>query len=526
MKTSLTKSSEWQTLHHHQEEMATIHLRDLFEKDPERFSKFSLEAAKIFLDYSKNRITSNTIDLLCQLANACQLEKHIDDLFSGNIVNQSENRPALHTALRDQKKASLLVDQNNIMSAIRAAQEKMAAFTDQILSGAWKGFSGKLITDIVNIGIGGSHLGPALVTEALSHDTKTSLRIHFITTTDCAHISQTLKQLSPQTTLFIVSSKSFSTIETLANAELVKKWFFEQGAPQTAINKHFVAVTAQPQKVQSLGIPSENIFPLWEWIGGRYSLWSSIGLPIMLAIGKEKFFELLGGAHAMDQHFRSTSFSQNMPVILGLLDVWMNNFFDAHARAILPYDQSLQLFPAYLQQLHMESLGKQVTQQGEPLSLATGQVIFGHIGTDAQHSFCQLLHQGNLLIPVDFIVPIKPHHAFKEHHDILLANALGQSQALMIGKTDPNLPSYKTLEGNRPSNMILLPQITPYTLGALLSLYEHRTFVQSVIWGINAFDQWGVEIGKELANNILAELKKEKNLGSTQGLMHYLSLFR
>jgi glucose-6-phosphate isomerase len=517
MNTSLTNLPEWQALQQHQQIIAPLHMRDLFHHDAERFTKFSLSAASIFLDYSKNRITNETLLLLNNLATRCQLEKQIHDLFNGASVNHSENRPALHTALRDRTIPSIRVDGKNIMPDIRATQAKMVAFTEQV-------HNTKTITDIVSIGIGGSQLGTVLVTEALAHYANPDLRLHFISNIDGTAISKILKQLNPATTLFIVASKSFSTIEVLTNAHTAKQWFLQHSSTEKTFSKHFIAITAQPQKAQAFGISAENIFPFWDWVGGRYSVWSAIGLPIMLSIGAEKFFELLDGAHAMDQHFCSASFSHNMPVILGLLDIWYNNFFGASARAILPYDQTLQSLPTYLQQLHMESLGKRVTQTGDPLHITTGQIIFGYVGTDAQHSFCQLLHQGTLFIPTDFIAVINHHHPLNNHHAILLANAFGQSQALMLGK-DFSTP-HKALPGNQASNTILLDELTPYSLGALLALYEHRTFVQSVIWNINAFDQWGVEIGKELANVILPALSTKNPAlvdqdSSTAGLIKY-----
>jgi glucose-6-phosphate isomerase len=536
MITPPTNTLEWQALQKHQQEISTLHMQDLFQQDHDRFNRFSLQAATLFLDYSKNLVTHETFFLLNNLANISALDTKINDLFTGKPVNHSENRPALHTALRDRTTTSLLVNGENIMPPIRATQEKMVRFTEQLHNGTWRGFSNKKITDVVVFAIGGSHLGPALVTEALSAYSNNNLHIHFVSNIDGTAINQTLKQLNPETTLFIIASKSFSTIEVLTNAQTAKQWFLQNSGSEKDISKHFIAVTAQPKKAEHFGISVENIFPFWDWVGGRYSLWSAIGLPIMLTIGTKNFFEFLDGAHAMDQHFHSAPLSQNMPVILGLLDIWYNNFFNAHARAVLPYDHTLQLLPAYLQQLHMESLGKQVTQAGDPLSVNTGQIIFGHTGTDAQHSFCQLLHQGKLFIPVDFIASVTHHHELAEHHAILLANAFGQSQALMLGKNISaeqvgKLAPHQALPGNKPSNVLLLEKLTPYALGALLALYEHRTFVQSAIWQINAFDQWGVETGKELANTILPALLTEQPLAaeqdsSTQGLVNYFNRVR
>lgn len=542
MTSSLTYLPEWQALQKHHQEIADIHMRNLFRDDPKRFTRFSLNATDLFLDYSKNRITTTTMELLKQLAGAVKLDQHIEALLSGKAVNYSEQRPALHTALRNPHKQAILVHGCDVMPDIHANLERMTAFAEQVRTGLWHGYNDQPITDIVNIGIGGSYLGPAMATEALNAYADTALRIHFISNIDGNLIQQTLKKLNPATTLFIISSKSFSTIETLTNAQTIKTWFKQQTGNTVDLTQHFVAITEKIDKAIEFGIPATNIFPVWEWVGGRYSLWSASGLPIMLAIGAKNFYALLAGAHAMDEHFRTAAFAENMPVILGLLDVWYNNFFAAPSRAILPYDQSLKYLPPYLQQVHMESLGKHITQQGNAIHYATGQIIFGEVGIDGQHSFYQLLHQGTELIPVDLIIPMLNHHSLDEHHKILLASAYAQSKTLMEGKNIDSvmaelhaagyseekaheLAPHKVLLGNRPSNVILLPQLAPYALGALLALYEHKIFVSSVIWQINAFDQWGVETGKELAKKILPQLEDEKNIlqedSSTAGLIQY-----
>lgn len=516
-------------------------MRDLFQADTNRAEHFSLSAADLFLDYSKNRITAKTLELLCQLADATNLSEKINAMFDGAIVNDSEHRPALHSALRNLNNDAIVVNGENVMPSINQTLDAMAKLVTQIHTDDWRGFSNKTITDVVNLGIGGSDLGPAMATEALAPYAVSNLRLHFVSNLDGSHIAQTLNKLNPETTLFIVSSKSFTTIDTIANAETAKSWF-KQNTNNASLDKHFLAITCNQNKAVEFGINAENIFPIWEWIGGRYSLWSAIGLPIALVIGMDHFRELLAGAHAMDQHFRSAPFAQNMPVILGLLDIWYGNFFAAQAHAILPYDQSLNLLPAYLQQASMESNGKQVTQQGEPVDYTTGPVIFGTPGTNAQHTFFQLLHQGTYLVPVDFIVPATSHYPIGQHHATLFANCLSQSKALMQGKTAEQvleelqlagytkeaaqkLLPHKVTPGNRPSNTIIFPKLTPQTLGALLALYEHKIFAQCAIWQINPFDQWSVELGKQLAATILPELNNEKNSSqqdsSTKNLITY-----
>jgi len=521
----VTQLPQWQALIAHQATLANQHLRDLLHQNPKRFEKFSLEAAGLLLDYSKNHIDETTINLLCDLAIAQQLPESIAAMFNGEIINQSELNPALHTALRNPTATPTLVNGIDIMPSIQQTLTQMNELSEQIRNQS-------KITDIVNIGIGGSDLGPKLVIEALTPYVIPSLRFHFINNIDSTCIHQTLKNLIPDKTLFIIASKSFTSVETLTNAESALSWF-----KQTSNNNpadHFIAITNNTKLAKTFGIKTEHTFTMEPWVGGRYSLWSAIGLPIMLAIGSKLFKQLLMGAHEMDQHFRSAPLSQNMPVILGLLNVWYNNFFGTRARAILPYAESLQKLPAYLQQAEMESTGKQVTQDGKSLNYATGQIVFGDVGTNGQHSFFQLLHQGTQLIPVDFIVPMRSHYPLANHHPILVANAFSQSKALAEGKmynellaenVPPTLVPHKVSTGNRPSNTILIQQITPQSLGALLALYEHKIYVQSVIWQINAFDQWGVELGKQLASMLLPNLLDDKNHfavdSSTSGLIKF-----
>lgn len=476
--TSLTQHPQWQALIQHQQEIAAVHLRDLFHKDANRFAKFSLTAADLLFDFSKNHINEKSIQLLCELAEATQLQQHIEALFSGKIVNVTEQLPATHTALRDRSKNA-------------PALAKMAEFCENI-------HQQNQITDVVNIGIGGSDLGAHLGINALAPYTTSKLRFHFVSSVDSS-IVQTLKKLTPANTLFIVSSKSFRTVETLANAKAALNW---AGATQ-----NFIAITSKPDLAKAFGIAAENVFVIDDGVVGRYSMWSAMGLPIMLAIGVPNFTAMLAGAHAMDQHFRHTSLKENIPVVMGLLNVWYNNFFGTRARAILPYDQSLKLLIPYLQQAEMESTGKHITTENTIANYATGQIIFGDVGTNCQHSFCQLLHQGTQLIPVDFIVPMRSHYPAANQQAILVANAFAQSQALAEGLIETEL--HKMSMGNRPSNMLLLEQLTPQTFGALMALYEHKIFVQSVIWQINAFDQWGVELGKQLANKFLTEFESE-----------------
>lgn len=534
---NITRSDAWLKLAQHFALVKNIHLRDLFAQDLQRFQQFSLETSEIMLDYSKNRITSTTMDLLNQVAQTAELETHIEALFSGSEINTTEQRPALHTALRDLKQTPILINGTNIQTDIQQTLEKLRQFSDAVRDKKWLGFSGKSITDIVNIGIGGSDLGPLLVTEALASYTTTHLNCHFVSTVDGIQIKTILQKLNPATTLFIISSKSFNTQETLTNALYAKQWLLN-ATDQLA--KHMVAVTAENHKAISLGISPENIFSIWPWVGGRYSVWSAVGLPAILMIGMDNFLDFLAGAYEMDMHFRNSPLHKNMPVVLALLGIWYINFFETRSLAILPYDYSLRRLIAYLQQLEMESNGKSVNHDGSPISHATAPVIWGQSGTNGQHAFHQLLYQGPSFIPVDFIVACRNSHGLNQHHTLLFANCLSQSQALMQGKSyemalqeclnagmsqqDAQwLAKHKKIDGNRPSNTIVLSQLSPHNLGALIALYEHKIFVQGVIWGINSFDQWGVELGKQLTDKILPMMDNLQNNidvdSSTQGLI-------
>ena len=522
-------------LDEHYKQLANTHMRDLFNENANRFTEFSLTAANLFLDYSKNRITKQTIDLLCKLAEDANLAKHIEQMFSGQIINTTEKRAVLHTALRNPHGASIILDGQNIMSEIRASRIKMLECAENIRHGKWK--------DVVNIGIGGSDLGPAMASCALTPYQANNINLHFISNVDGTQITETLKYLNPETTLFIIASKTFTTQETLCNANTAKEWLEQKLTLKNPIKDHMFAVTAKPERAVEFGINDKHIFPFWDWVGGRYSLWSAIGLPIAIAIGADQFQEFLVGAHNMDDHFQNTSFEKNMPVIMALLGIWNINFFNTKTHAVLPYDQYLHLLPAYLQQLEMESNGKHIGINGKPVQHATAPIIWGSVGTNGQHAFHQLLLQGTQQVPVDFIIPLKSHNPIGQHHTLLFANCLAQSQALMQGKTETEiiqelldqgmdetgakqLAPHKIIPGNVPSNTILTDKITPATLGALIALYEHKVFVQGVIWGINSFDQWGVELGKQLTKNIIPNLQKGTNISnfdsSTQGLIkHY-----
>ena len=515
-------------------------LKDLFESDAERFSKFSLHLGDILLDYSKNRINEQTMALLVQLAKECQLDQAIQAMFSGEKINETEGREVLHTALRNQSNEPVLVAGQDVMPQVREVLGRMKDFSHRIISGAWKGYTGKEITDVVNIGIGGSDLGPVMVTEALK-SYKTRLAVHFVSNVDATHIAETLKGLNPETTLFLIASKTFSTQETMANAQSAKAWFLASGAQGTDVAKHFAALSTNAVGVSAFGIDTQNMFEFWDWVGGRYSLWSAIGLSICLAIGYEQFEELLIGAHEADVHFKTAAFEENIPVILALLGIWYNNFFEAESHAILPYDQYLHRFAAYFQQGDMESNGKYVDRQGNRVDYQTGPIIWGEPGTNGQHAFYQLIHQGTKLIPCDFIAPAISHNALGNHHQLLLSNFFAQTEALMNGKTEEevvnellhagksseeieNLKNFKVFEGNRPTNSFLIKKITPRTLGSLIAIYEHKIFVQGIIWNIFSFDQWGVELGKQLANRILPELENDHSISShdssTNGLIN------
>jgi len=517
-------------------------MHDLFAADPQRFAKYSLVFKDTLLDYSKNRITEETLSLLFALARQADLKTWVERMFSGEKINVTEHRAVLHVALRNRSNRPVLVNGVDVMPEVNRVLAQMKAFTESVRSGDWKGYTGKTITDIVNIGIGGSDLGPVMVCEALRPYAKPGLRAHFVSNVDGTHIAETLKRLTPETTLFIIASKTFTTQETLTNAHAARAWFLKAARDETTVAKHFVAVSTNGKEVAKFGIDTRNMFAFWDWVGGRYSLWSAIGLPIALYIGMDNFEELLAGAHDMDEHFRSAPFEKNMPVILALLGIWYNNFFGAQTHAILPYDQYLHRFPAYFQQGDMESNGKSVTRDGEFVDYSTGPVIWGEPGTNGQHAFYQLLHQGTSLIPADFIAPIETHNPIGDHHRILLSNFFAQPEALMKGKTEhearaelvqagmsgaalEKLLPHKVFAGNKPSNSILLKKITPRSLGTLIALYEHKIFVQGVIWNINSFDQWGVELGKQLAQKILPELEGAAQVtshdSSTDGLINY-----
>ncbi len=519
--TILTQNTAWQALSAHSHQIP--HMRELFAADPARFSTMSLSACGLFLDYSKNRLTQETLDLLYRVAKEANLEAKIQAMFAGDIINRTEKRAVLHTALRSPATESIIAEGQDIVPEVQQTLNQMQEFVASVTSGHWKGYTGKAITDIVSIGIGGSFLGPKVVSQALRPYWITGLNCHFVANVDGTAISEKLKRLDPETTLFVMSSKSFGTQETLTNTLTAKAWFLAKGGTQADVAKHFVAVTSNVNKATEFGIDANNIFPMWDWVGGRYSLWSAIGLPIALLIGMDNFRALLRGAKKMDEHFIHAPLSENMPVIMGLLTLWYTDFFNAQSHVILTYDHYLRGLPAYIQQLDMESNGKSVTLDGNPVGLSTGPVIWGGEGTNGQHAYHQLLHQGTALIPADFIMPLQSHNPIGEHHDQLASNCFGQTQALMQGRTldealaelansplsDEDrllIAKHKVMLGNKPSNTLLMDKLTPETLGSLIALYEHRTFVQGAIWDINSFDQWGVELGKSLGNDILARI--------------------
>ncbi|HEC16346.1 MAG TPA: glucose-6-phosphate isomerase [Sedimenticola sp.] len=524
--TSLDQTEEWRALEEHWREMAPVQMRTLFAEDPERFESLSLQQCGILLDYSKNRISRETVALLLELAEAVDVRGWIRRMFAGDRINSTENRAALHVALRNCSDRPVWLDGEDVMPGVRAVLARMETFSEAVRNGDWTGYSGRRITDVVNIGIGGSNLGPLMVTEALRPYQSRQPRVHFVSNVDGTHIAETLKPLQPETTLFIVASKTFTTQETLTNAHTARQWCLRGMRDEAAIARHFVAVSTNAEAVSGFGIDPANMFGFWDWVGGRYSLWSAIGLPIAIAIGMDRFRELLAGAHEMDEHFRTAELSENMPVILALLGIWYVNFVGAPTQAILPYDQYLRYLPAYLQQADMESNGKRVTRDGRVVAYATGPVVWGAAGTDGQHAFYQLIHQGTQLVPADFIAPMISHNPVGDQHQKLLANFLAQPEALMKGRTLDearaelelsglsveeivDLLPHKIFPGNRPTNSILIDKLTPRRLGALIALYEHKIFVQGVIWNINSFDQWGVELGKQLAGVVLAELKGE-----------------
>jgi glucose-6-phosphate isomerase len=530
---ALTESKAWKALGAHRGEMRAVRIRALFESDPKRFDAFALRFEDILFDYSKHRVTADTMRLLFDLARQADVSGWIGKMFSGERINITEDRPVLHVALRNRSGRPMLVDGHDVMPEVRRVLDKMRHFTDSVRSGEWKGHTGKRITDIVNIGIGGSDLGPVMMTEALRPYWQQGLQVHFVSNIDGTHIAEALKRCRPETTLFTVASKTFTTQETIVNAKTARSWLLDVLGDRAAVARHFVALSTNAQEVSSFGIDTANMFEFWDWVGGRYSLWSAIGLPIALAIGMDRFEELLQGAHDIDEHFRTTPLERNLPVVMALLGVWYANFWGAETHAILPYDQYLHRFAAYFQQGDMESNGKGVDRQGRPITdYTTGPVIWGEPGTNGQHAFYQLIHQGTRLVPCDFIAPAQTQNPLGEHHDILLANFFAQTEALMKGKTadevraevqakgatgkaaSEDLVAHRTFTGNRPTTSIMVDRVTPRTLGRLTAMYEHKIFVQGVIWNINSFDQWGVELGKQLASAILPELGDERDVES------------
>lgn len=544
--TDFTTTQAYKYLTDHYIDIVSKNLKEMFDADDQRFNKFSIQFEDILLDYSKNRIDDETIALLIQLAKECSLKEAIDAMYSGEKINVTEGRPVLHIALRNRSNTPIYVDGKDVMPDVNKVLDQMKAFSEAIISGEWKGYTGKAITDVVNIGIGGSDLGPVMVTEALKAY-KNHLNLHFVSNVDGTHIVETLKAVNPETTLFLVASKTFTTQETMGNAHSARDWFLASGATEADVAKHFAALSTNAAAVEKFGIDTKNMFEFWDWVGGRYSLWSAIGLSIALSIGFENFADLLAGAHATDNHFKNAEFDQNIPVIMGLIGIWYNNFFEAETNVILPYDQYLHRFSAYFQQGDMESNGKHVDRNGKDVDYSTGPIIWGEPGTNGQHAFYQLIHQGTKLIPADFIAPAQSHNPLGEHHNMLLSNFFAQTEALMNGKTEEvvieelkaagksdeeiaKIAPFKVFEGNRPTNSFLIKKITPYTLGALIAMYEHKIFTQGIIWNIYSFDQWGVELGKQLAGKILPELKDNAEINShdssTNGLINQYKAWR
>ncbi len=536
-----TETKAWKSLEEHFKAIKDTHMRDLFARDEKRFERFSIQMEDLLVDFSKNRITNETLDLLVQLAEECQLKDGIEQMYSGAMINETEQRSVLHTALRNRSNTPVEVNGEDVMPQINSVLEQVENFSKSIQSGSWKGYTGKRITDIVNIGIGGSDLGLVMATEALKPYWAENIQAHFVSNVDGTHIAEVLKKVNTETTLFVIASKSFTTQETMANAFTARDWFLKEAKEEVFVAKHFVAVSTNENGVKKFGIAPENMFVFWSWVGGRYSLSSAIGLTIACTIGFENFSKLLEGLHSMDQHFRNTPFKENIPVLLALIGIWYNNFFGAESEAILPYDQYLHRFAAYFQQANMESNGKYVDRSGEKVNYQTGPIIWGEPGTNGQHAFYQLIHQGTKLIPCDFIAPAISHNPIGTHHNILLSNYFAQTEALMKGKNYAEveaelkaagkseseiseLAPFKVFEGNRPTNSILIKKITPYELGQLIALYEHKIYTQGVIWNVFSFDQWGVQLGKELANKILPELNGKDEVqthdSSTNGLIN------
>jgi glucose-6-phosphate isomerase len=543
---SITTSAAWRALSEHHSAVRDRQMRDLFAQDPNRFDRFSLRLGDVLLDYSKNRITDETMRLLIELARAAGVEEWRERMFAGETINNTEGRAVLHVALRNRPDRPIRVGGEDVMPAVTAVLAQMRRFVDAVRSSDWKGDTGQRITDVVNIGIGGSDLGPVMVSEALKPYHHPGLAVHFVSNVDGTHIAETLKRLRPETTLFIVASKTFTTQETITNATTARDWLVK-ALGEKAVARHFVALSTNAEAVARFGIDVANMFVFWDWVGGRYSLWSAIGLPIAVAIGMDRFEELHAGGRAMDEHFRTAPLAANMPVILALIGLWNSNFLGADTYAVLPYDQYLHRLAAYLQQADMESNGKYVTRDGRRVDYATGPILFGEPGTNGQHSFYQLVHQSTRLVPCDFIAPARSHNPIGRHHAILLSNFFAQTEALMKGKTEQEargeleaqglsgealaaLLPHKVFDGNRPTNSILVREVDPYTLGMLIALYEHKIFTQGVIWQINSFDQWGVELGKQLANRILPELESAEPVtghdASTNGLINAFKSMR
>ncbi|KQC08494.1 MAG: glucose-6-phosphate isomerase [Candidatus Cloacimonas sp. SDB] len=542
-----TQTLSWKKLSEHYKKMQNYKVKKAFSSDSTRFNKFSLNIGDILVDYSKNIITEETMQLLFQLAQEVQLEKSIEAMFTGEKINRTEDRAVLHVALRNQSDEPVLLHGKDIMPEIRSVLNQMREFSENVRNGSWKGFTGKAITDIVNIGIGGSDLGPLMVTEALKPYSSNHIKVHFVSNVDATHIVETLKKLQPETTLFLIASKTFTTQETMTNAHTARKWFLETAKDEIHIKNHFAAISTNTREVKSFGIDPANMFRFWNWVGGRYSLWSAIGLSIACSLGFENFKELLTGAYEMDIHFRKTPFQQNIPVILALIGIWYNNFWGAETEAILPYDQYMHRFPAYFQQGNMESNGKSVDRNGNPVSYQTGPIIWGEPGTNGQHAFFQLIHQGTKLIPCDFLAPVISHNPAADHHAKLLSNFFAQTEALMNGKSETEVKTelekegksaaeieellpYKIFTGNKPTNSIMFKKLTPGVLGSLIALYEHKIFVQGIVWNIFSFDQWGVELGKQLAKKILPELTGINEINShdssTNGLINFYKKFK
>ncbi|MEX0623024.1 MAG: glucose-6-phosphate isomerase [Saccharospirillum sp.] len=538
-----TQLTTWKKLEEHKAAMADVHMRDLFAEDPQRGPRLTAQAAGIELDYSKNRVTDETLNQLMALARLAKLPEAIDAMFNGDIINRSENRPALHIALRNRSQRPIKVNGEDINETVTATLAKMKAFAESVHSGDFAGHTGKKLRTIVNIGIGGSYLGPKVVSDALKPFWQDGFELKYIANIDGTDVTSVCRDLDPETTLFVVASKSFNTLETLKNAEAAREWFFQQGGKPEQVKHHFVAVSTNIKAATEFGIDEANMFPMWDWVGGRYSLWSAIGLAQAIVLGFDTFEQMLSGAHEMDEHFRTTGLEHNLPVILGMLGVWYHNFLGAEAHAVLSYDESLKDLPAHLQQVDMESNGKAVTQDGRPVGWSTGPVIWGGTGTNGQHAYHQLLHQGTRLIPADFLMPLKSHNPVADHHPWLFANYLGQQQALLEGKTEAEVTAelkakgldaaaiaelvpHKVVPGNRPCNSLVFEQVTPQVVGALIAMYEHKVYVQGVIWGVNSFDQWGVELGKVLGNSVFEALETGNTEGYDSSTARLIERFR